>query len=471
MGTISRVWVVSFLVLLKIGTSVSGEDEDELPEINTQEIRSESEDGEIFKPTKEWQTVKKGQAIPPGLHVRMNLEKGTREAKLLDKEEATSRDTAVIATEGGEKTAPQLPREVQEAILNISDSGNTTTDDDVASAMRQFRTYKELKKDLKDLRLELKTDMELMEGLLSRFKVSLDDGERVAILSDLEYLVHQFDNAREFSRVGGLLEVVFPSLNASSAGVRAEAALVLGSAAQGNPRVQVAALEAGGVGALLRLVGLDPDPAVRSRALYALSCVLRRFPAAQARLVAGGGLATLAALFGSERQDHLRLQVKVATLLRDLVAEREDAERQAAEGRDPDHDAAERARQYRAAGLEERLVQTGWCERIPRLLQSGSRGRTERRDDLSAAVAGWEHDVVEKVASAVHALSGPCRRQFRDDPALRGALAELRGRYDQLAALERAEGRPGDQPYFAGLAALLADVRAGLQAPDARDEL
>jgi len=33
----------------------------------------------------EWQTVEEGQAIPPGLHVQVNLGSGRREAKKLDK--------------------------------------------------------------------------------------------------------------------------------------------------------------------------------------------------------------------------------------------------------------------------------------------------------------------------------------------------------------------------------------------------
>lgn len=38
----------------------------------------------LFVPTHEWQTVKEGQAIPAGLHIRMNMETGKKEAKLMD---------------------------------------------------------------------------------------------------------------------------------------------------------------------------------------------------------------------------------------------------------------------------------------------------------------------------------------------------------------------------------------------------
>jgi hypothetical protein len=46
-------------------------------------------------------------------------------------------------------------------------------------------------------------DMELLNELLVRFKAGGDDQELLNILTDLEYLVHQFDNAKEFARLGG----------------------------------------------------------------------------------------------------------------------------------------------------------------------------------------------------------------------------------------------------------------------------
>jgi hypothetical protein len=105
------------------------------------------------------------------------------------------------------------------------------------------------------------------------------------------------------------MDVVLPSLNASSALVRSEAIRILGSAAQSNTKVQIAALESGSIDTLLRVLALDQDPTVRSRALYALSCLVRRFPTALITMVAGGGLEVLATLFQSDTQDNLKLQV------------------------------------------------------------------------------------------------------------------------------------------------------------------
>jgi hypothetical protein len=109
-----------------------------------------------------------------------------------------------------------------------------------------------------------------------------------------------------------LNDVVLPSLNASSTLVRSEAIRLLGSAAQSNTAVQIAALESGSIDTLLRVLALDQDPTVRSRALYALSCLVRRFPTALIKMVSGGGLEVLATLFQSETQENLKLQVNSA---------------------------------------------------------------------------------------------------------------------------------------------------------------
>ncbi|KAJ8878918.1 hypothetical protein PR048_019521 [Dryococelus australis] len=280
-----------------------------------------------------------------------------------------------------------------------------------------------------------------------------------------------------------LLDVIFPSLNSSSAAVRAEAALVVGSAVQSNPKVQISMLEGGGISILLRLIALDPDAIVRSRGVYALSCLVRRFPTAQTKLVRDGGLSALATLFSSERQEDLKLQVKVVTLLRDLIMERLEAEKLLAEGdTEASPDAVEKVRQYKLAGLEEKLVQTGWCERLPRLLyaQSSSKSRTGKRDDLSSAITKQlsvrpEHDVVEKVVGAIQALSELCADKFGNDATLYATLVDLKLWYNDLASLEQSDSHAGsdseDQLYFTKLSKLLLDVISKLQISYTKDEL
>lgn len=113
----------------------------------------------------------------------------------------------------------------------------------------------------------------------------------------------------EFSCVGSLSYVILPSLNSTSPEVRSGSARLLGSAAQSNIVVQIAALETNTIGILLRILTLDKTPAVRSSALYALSCLVRRFPMAQKKLVDEGGLTVLNNLFNSDGSDRLKIQV------------------------------------------------------------------------------------------------------------------------------------------------------------------
>ncbi|KAG8305787.1 nucleotide exchange factor sil1 [Homalodisca vitripennis] len=85
------------------------------------------------------------------------------------------------------------------------------------------------------------------------------------------------------------------------------------------------ALESGAVGTILRVLALDTAANVRSSALYALGCLVRRFPLAQRQFVDQGGLAVLVSLFDGDSGEQLKLQVKVVTFIDDLIVERQDA--------------------------------------------------------------------------------------------------------------------------------------------------
>lgn len=61
----------------------SGPHSDEGSEATVQEEEEEEEDDlEVVQPTDQWQTLKPGQAVPPGSHVRLNLQTGQREVRL-----------------------------------------------------------------------------------------------------------------------------------------------------------------------------------------------------------------------------------------------------------------------------------------------------------------------------------------------------------------------------------------------------
>lgn len=68
------------LVLVETDDDVKDND----VKVTTNAEQIDEEDLEVFQPTSDWQAIRLGQGIPAGLHVRMNLQTGEKEAKLMD---------------------------------------------------------------------------------------------------------------------------------------------------------------------------------------------------------------------------------------------------------------------------------------------------------------------------------------------------------------------------------------------------
>lgn len=309
----------------------------------------------------------------------------------------------------------------------------------------KFRSYEELKKEFQSLNIQVKTDVELLSQLVNKYKATSDDDEKVTMLVDMEYLVHQYDNAQDFVKLGGFSDIVFPAMNNSIADIRSVAVHLLGSAVQSNPRVQIAALEGGAIQQLLRVLALDSDMSVRSRALYALSCLVRNFPSGQRKLIDEGGLSVFSELFDKEQQQFQKLQIKVITLLNDLIVEKQQTEDSLTKIKDPTQ--SEKLRQYNIINLEKQLVEKDWCTRLLKLLFVPKSDRKSKRDDLSSAVnpdipIRPEHDVIEKVLNAMLTFSDVCMQQFQSAKQL---LKQLEIQYKELAIQEQFEKDTGNE--------------------------
>ena len=79
------------------------------------------------------------------------------------------------------------------------------------------------------------------------------------------------------------------ALNHSESAHRQAAAFVIGSAAQSNPAVQAAAAESGLLHSLCQAYPGEAEAGVRKKLLFALSGILRNFPAAQKKFLQLGG--------------------------------------------------------------------------------------------------------------------------------------------------------------------------------------
>ncbi|XP_032885821.1 nucleotide exchange factor SIL1 isoform X2 [Amblyraja radiata] len=388
------------------------------------------EDMEVFYPTNEWQIVKPGQAIPAGLHVRLNLETGTNEAKILDDERGNSAlkhwkqgtRQGMVNTNSKSFTAEELKK----ALKYIKQDGNIEMEEDhQEKVMKRFRPINELKKDLEAMNIRIETDMEIIDKLVGKFNsTSATLKQKIGALYDLEYYVHQVDNARHLMSTGGL-QLVINALNASEPLIQEHAAFVLGSTLSGNPQVQIAAMEAGALQKLLVLLATDHPVPIKKKALFALSSTLRHFPFAQQQFLKLGGLQVLRQLFQARRTESLH--VRVITLLYDMALEKKLIQ----ENKDSHTMHKEENRQYDEINLLPPMLEQGWCVLLPQLLTS------------------TEHDTREKVFKTMSILMAACRNQYQALQGLSSSLIMLRSEYENLAAEELREGE--QDGYFLGL--------------------
>jgi len=404
---------------------------------------------EVFIPTHEWQEIKEGQGIPAGLHVRVDMQTGKKEAKLLEKTDGDSKEVE------DKKIKFKLPEEVQEdteskhealkkALKKIKEDYNPAKLED-GEIKTKFRSMDEIKKDLGDLNLGIKTDIELIKSLFDQFLSSKDEEETSYILEDLEYYVHKYDNAIDFLSLDGLSKIVLPSLNSTSKTVRKMASYLVGGAMQSNPTFQKASLEAGLIPILLRLTTLDPEPEVSTKSFYALSGLLRNFPDAQNAFLRQGGLDALSTIIGSTAREYQRLRIKILTLLDDLVVEREFKDNV----------------QYNEIDLESRLRDAGWCSILEQNLVMPKQDRRSNRDDILSVVSEefpirTEHDTIEKVIGAMVRLHPTCQQEFSSSIPLQRKLSTLGSHYRELWEKERAqpEQEEGDQ-FFSKLVQMI----------------
>ena len=93
---------------------------------------------------------------------------------------------------------------------------------------------------MKDVLEKLKQnkDIDNIKHLMANYDNSTLE-EKLVILEDLDYYMHQIDNAQDFVTLNGLNKIILPALRSSEEDLVAQGAIVLGSASQANTKVQV----------------------------------------------------------------------------------------------------------------------------------------------------------------------------------------------------------------------------------------
>ncbi|XP_028349083.1 nucleotide exchange factor SIL1 isoform X2 [Physeter macrocephalus] len=190
---------------------------------------------EVFHPTHEWQALQPGHAVPAGSHVRLNLQTGAREVKLQDEDKLRNNLKGLKkGTRLDINTNTYSSQDLKSALAKFKEGADMESSKEdkarQAKVKRLFRPIEELKKDFEELNVVIETDMQIMARLINKFNSSNSSlEEKIAALFDLEYYVHQMDNAQDLLSFGGL-QVVINGLNSTEPLLKEYAAFVLGAA-------------------------------------------------------------------------------------------------------------------------------------------------------------------------------------------------------------------------------------------------
>ncbi|XP_043956903.1 hsp70-binding protein 1 [Gambusia affinis] len=143
-----------------------------------------------------------------------------------------------------------------------------------------------------------------------------EEDERELAFEMLSELCENLDNARDLMTLGGLELCVSRYLCHVQSGLRWRAAQLLASCAQNMPQVQEYLLKADVLPKLLQLTDSDPNPTVRVKALYAVSCLVREQEAGLQAFVSHDGFSVLMRGMQSENE---KVRTKSAFLLLNLL--------------------------------------------------------------------------------------------------------------------------------------------------------
>lgn len=353
----------------------------------------------------------------------MDLQKGGRWAKLMDEDvNKISESTSVMISEDKEVEKSEGPEivnhqdykidELKSALKNFKNDQQDEKSEDIK---QKYRSMEEIKSAFEELNLNKESDFEAMTRLLASFRDNDSSQEqKLLVLQDLEYYVHQVDNANDFAKINGL-ETVLQALNSSDPHIKEEAAHVVGSAVQSNPKVQVKVVELGGLPILIRLLSDQKQPMnVRNKAMYALSSLIRNFPAAQYFFSNSGGFSSLRNLFKEKKNE--KLQMKAISLINDLVVERKDLSLHEEEQN------KEKIRQYNLFSLSSVIDEIGLCLEIVSMLKTEA------------------HDNRETLLTAVKNLHNICTKKRQFVSEVSSALRLFQKEYEELRKLEEKDG-------------------------------
>ncbi|XP_014098922.2 nucleotide exchange factor Sil1 [Bactrocera oleae] len=401
-------------------------------------ISAANDKNKTFVLTTEWQQIEEGQILPSGVHVRVNLQTGKKEAKLLNNQEVNENNKIKGALvnveeniyeaswkESSTKNKVKISKTLSEALKSLpKDSlGIEYSPEKLEQIKRDFKTYSELKESYKNLQKEFRSDGELITKLIDEYKNLSKENEeqpitlktkintQLRILEDLDYLVHQIDNALWFIGKGGLDEILLPLVvNETNINLRTKAVRLLGALTLNNPLAQIKVFEKNIGGYLAQILISSEHSEELSSALYAFGSLLRKFPLALQRILSTSGTQALVAVLAKKCE--LKVKAKSITLISDIIVEKKLVISNYAYS-----DSPSAAAQYAELNLQEWLHLSGFCETVDSLVSSQLYELLE------------QPDLTEYFAIGLENAAEICESVWSKSAELRHTLLTIKNRY------------------------------------------
>ncbi len=350
-----------------------------------------------FRVTREWQEVPEGQHLPPGVHVRVNLQTGRKEVKW---SEEGNRGSEVVARDEVDKAQGyNLSEKEWEEVLTalgmkVEDPFDVFNRSLQNLFEREYRSREELEQVLEDVDQAIR-DVDISKAFV--------DGN--SVLRFMELLT-------EFDGDSDILAHLYSSF---------------GSAAQNNQYTACALKDAGVFVNCLNRV----DESIRasplhkrlpSRALYCVSSIARSCPSAQLDYLKSKQLDTLSVVLRSNDKSFVKLQRQAVDFIRTIA---EDFILNRSETFDDSF-----------FHYETELLSNSWCKEM-----------------MEVALKANDLDIIENSLSFLSSTKSSeyCRKVWDDDS--RQALFEHANEIIQAAILESAmdESEAIADPYFSEL--------------------
>nr|ATD13049.1 hsp70-binding protein 1 [Mizuhopecten yessoensis] len=163
----------------------------------------------------------------------------------------------------------------------------------------------------------------MKEGLIKMNQPDDEDNEnltdeKIAAIEEIMEWCENIDLAIDFHKIGGY-EVLAKQFDHSEPEVRWNALELLGILVQNNPYCQEAAIKHGLLPLALQIIDNDNNATVRTKALYAISCLCRDVPDAQKVFVEKDGFSVI---MRAMQTDVEKLKIKAAFMLSSMCNEK-----------------------------------------------------------------------------------------------------------------------------------------------------